>query len=53
VTGGRSAGAKLFFTQFALAAERNWTVDVYRGTHCGHLEMFDLSAIDASQPTTT
>jgi len=43
MTGGSSGMAKLFLGQLAELSEGKWTVDVYRCTHCGHVEMFDLS----------
>jgi hypothetical protein len=45
MTGGSSGMAKLFFGQLAELGEGHWEVDVYRCTHCGHIEMFDLSGI--------
>jgi len=46
MTGGSSGVAKLFLGQWAELNEGHWSVDVYRCTHCGHVEMFDLSAVD-------
>ncbi|HXA27485.1 MAG TPA: hypothetical protein VN193_01955 [Candidatus Angelobacter sp.] len=48
MTGGSSGVAKLFFGQWAELNEGKWTVDVYRCTHCGHVEMFDLSHLQES-----
>ena len=45
MTGGSSGAAKLFFGQWAELSEGHWPVDVYRCTHCGHVELFDLAAI--------
>jgi hypothetical protein len=45
MTGGHSGMAKLFFGQWAEMDEGNWPVDVYRCTRCGHVELFDLSAV--------
>jgi hypothetical protein len=48
MTGGSSAAAKFFFGQLAEMNEGKWLVDVYRCRHCGHVEMFDLSAVEPS-----
>jgi len=45
MTGGSSGMAKLFFGQWAELSEGHWPVDVYRCSHCGHIELFDLSAL--------
>lgn len=45
MTGGSSGMAKLFLGQWAELSEGHWMVDVYRCTHCGHVEIFDLSAV--------
>ncbi|MGA8015827.1 MAG: hypothetical protein WCB85_07920 [Candidatus Dormiibacterota bacterium] len=50
VTGGSSGAAKLLFGQLAEVSERDWFIDAYRCTYCGHLEMFDLSQVQAAQP---
>ncbi len=46
VTGGGSGLAKVFLGQWAEVGERHWSVDVYRCTHCGHVEIFDLSEVE-------
>jgi hypothetical protein len=48
MTGGSSGLAKLFLGQIAEMSEGHWPVDIYRCTHCGHVELFDLSAISKS-----
>jgi hypothetical protein len=45
MTGGSSGVAKLFFGQWAELSEGHWNIEVYRCRQCGHLEMFDLSAV--------
>ena len=45
MTGAHSGMAKLVFGQWAELDERSWPVDVYRCARCGHLELFDLSAV--------
>ena len=52
VTSGRSPATKLFFTSLAVASEQSWTITAYRCTYCGHLELFDLSVVNASLPAT-
>ena len=46
MTGGSSGVAKLFLGQLAEMNEGRWWVDVYRCTYCGHVEIFDLSALE-------
>ena len=46
MTGGSSGAAKILFGQWAELSEGHWPVDVYRCSRCGHLEMFDLSAVE-------
>lgn len=45
VTGASSATSKLFFGQLAEMGEKHWDVQVFRCTHCGHAEIFDLTNI--------
>jgi hypothetical protein len=52
VTSGRSPATKLFFTSLAVASEHSWTITAYRCTYPGHLELFDLSVVNASPPAT-
>ncbi len=45
LTGASSAASKLFFGQLAEMNEGHWDVQVFRCTHCGHAELFDLTNI--------
>ena len=48
MTGGSGPLAKLFLGQWAEMNEGHWLVDVYRCSRCGHVELFDLSAVSRS-----
>jgi hypothetical protein len=50
VIGGSSGAAKLLFGQLAELNERSWVIDAYRCSRCGHLEMFDRSALPPEPP---
>jgi hypothetical protein len=45
VTGASSAASKLIVGQLAEMGEKHWDVQVFRCTHCGHAEIFDLTNI--------